>query len=255
MKKVITILVDGMRPDAIDACKSEEAEWILKNSSYTLNAKTVFPSVTLPCHMSLFHSVDPIRHGVTTNVFTPQVRPILGLCEQLNSNGKTVAFYYTWGELKDLYRPESVTYSDFAAGHTIGFKTATDRILPEAIKCLQNEQPDFMFFYIGETDDEGHRVGWMSDGYLENISRAFKIIKQIIDSLPPDYITIVLADHGGHDRNHGSAENEDMTIPLIIHGLDKNVNFDNATILDVAPTVTKILEVPANGDWEGTSLV
>ena len=40
------------------------------------------PSVTLPCHMSLFHSVDPDRHGITTNGYVPQVRPIKGMFDQ-----------------------------------------------------------------------------------------------------------------------------------------------------------------------------
>ena len=84
--KVMLILVDGMRPDAM--VQMPQAQTLMAKSAYTLNAQTVFPSVTLPCHMSLFHSVDPARHGITTNLYMPQVRPINGLCEVLKSNGK-----------------------------------------------------------------------------------------------------------------------------------------------------------------------
>ena len=57
MDKVLLILVDGMRPDSIAACGSEYADNMLKNCRYKdMQAKTVFPSVTLPCHMSLFHA-------------------------------------------------------------------------------------------------------------------------------------------------------------------------------------------------------
>ena len=52
--KTLVIVVDGMRPDAL--IKTENAKFLLENSKYTLNARTVTPSVTLPCHMSLFHS-------------------------------------------------------------------------------------------------------------------------------------------------------------------------------------------------------
>ncbi len=79
MKKAILVLVDGMRPDALRACGNPGVEEMLAGSTYTLEGRTVMPSVTLPCHMSLFHSVDPDRHGVTTNVYTPQVRPVEGL--------------------------------------------------------------------------------------------------------------------------------------------------------------------------------
>ena len=50
----------------------------MKTATYSLTAQTVMPSVTLPCHMSLFHSVEPLRHGTTDNVYMPQVRPVKG---------------------------------------------------------------------------------------------------------------------------------------------------------------------------------
>lgn len=83
MKKVILILVDGLRPDAVVNCGNPYGKELLKKGSYSLEAETVYPSVTLPCHVSLFLSVPPERHGTTTNTYTPQVRPINGLCEQL----------------------------------------------------------------------------------------------------------------------------------------------------------------------------
>ena len=76
--RVLLILVDGMRPDSLTDI--QKAQGIIKKSLYTMEAQTVMPSVTLPCHMSLFHSVDPSRHGTTTNTYAPQVRPINGLC-------------------------------------------------------------------------------------------------------------------------------------------------------------------------------
>lgn len=71
--KVLLILSDGMRPDGLDAHPA--AARLMREGSYTLRARTVMPSVTLPCHMSLFHSVDPGRHGILTNTYVPQVRP------------------------------------------------------------------------------------------------------------------------------------------------------------------------------------
>lgn len=93
--KILLILVDGMRPDAIS--EMEEVKRFTNISSYTLHAETVFPSVTLPCHMSLFHSVSPDRHGITSNLYTPQVRPVPGLCEILKQSQKRSAFFYNWG--------------------------------------------------------------------------------------------------------------------------------------------------------------
>ena len=81
--KVIMILMDGMRPDAFLACDHPYIHEIMKKAYYTLDGQTVMPSVTLPCHISMFHSVTPQRHGITTNVYIPMARPLNGLLEQL----------------------------------------------------------------------------------------------------------------------------------------------------------------------------
>ena len=104
-KKVLLILADGFRPDALTACSHPFAARLYELGSYCLNALTVYPSVTLPCHMSLFHSVSPDRHGILTNTYVPQARPVNGLCEQLRAAGKTCAFFYDWEELRDLSVP------------------------------------------------------------------------------------------------------------------------------------------------------
>ena len=78
MEKVIIILVDGMRPDAMEACGHPLLEELRKTTAHCEHTRTVMPSVTLPCHMSLFHSVPPERHGTTTNIYMPQVRPVTG---------------------------------------------------------------------------------------------------------------------------------------------------------------------------------
>ena len=95
-EKVVLILVDGLRPDAMLGCGHPFAQKLVSLSSHALNAQTVMPSVTLPCHMSLFHSVDPSRHGITTNTYVPQVRPVTGLVDQLANFGKKCAFFFSW---------------------------------------------------------------------------------------------------------------------------------------------------------------
>ena len=102
--KVLTILCDGMRPDSF--MHLPEAQALLAKSSYDLKAQTVFPSVTLPCHLSLFHSVTPERHNNMTNTYTPMVRPVMSMLEQLHWAHKTNAMFYSWEELRDMCRQD-----------------------------------------------------------------------------------------------------------------------------------------------------
>lgn len=253
--KVLVTVVDGMRPDAL--IKTENAKYLLENSQYTLNARTVTPSVTLPCHMSLFHSVDPSRHGTTTNVFTPNVRPINGLCEVLLNAKRTSAFFYNWEEIRDLSRPNSLAFSYFCKGRLFGYDKANDIITNGAIDYLTKNETDFTFLYLGYTDMAGHNFGWMSKEYMDAMENSFANITKLYNSLPDDYVIIVTADHGGHDRTHGTELNEDMTIPVIVLSKNEQVNLDleNVSIKDIAPTVVNLLGVSPDEEWEGRSLL
>ena len=253
--RVLLISVDGMRPDALT--NIEAAQEIIHNSSYTPEAKTVMPSVTMPCHISLFHSVDPARHGTTTNIYAPQVRPVKGLCEVLLEHKKSSAFFYNWEEIRDLSRPNSLTFSYFCKGRDIGYDRANDIISSAASEYLKENRVDFAFLYLGYTDAAGHKYGWMSDEYMKALEDSWRNIKKIVDSLPEDYTVIITADHGGHDRIHGTDLPEDMTIPIIIKGekFEAGKALKNADIKDIAPTIAKLLGVEPDEEWEGASLL
>lgn len=253
--KVVLILVDGMRPDAL--VDIPEVERMKEKSSYCLSAKTVFPSVTLPCHMSLFHSVEPARHGTTTNVHMPQVRPINGLCDVLASAGKRSAFFYSWEQLRDLARPGNICHAEFHRGILFGYEKVNERLIDRALEFLNETDIDFTFLYLGWTDEAGHSHGWMSDEYMRSVRCSWKSIEKVVNELNEDYTVIVTADHGGHDRTHGTALDCDMTIPMFFKGKDfeEGKVIDGANIMDIAPTVAKILGVHADEEWEGKSLI
>ena len=255
--KTLLMLVDGMRPDAMVGHPAIEK--LMKKCQYTMEAKTVVPPVTLPCHMSLFHSVDPDRHSTTTNTYAPQVRPIRGLTDVLTANGKRCAFYFDWHELRDLAKPGTLAVSSFYRGYLLGFEK-TDAILTEEViteLCDNRFDLDFTFLYLGAPDIAGHDHGWMSEPYMESVRTAWDRVERVLAAVPEDYTVIITADHGGHDRTHGTEMPEDMTIPMIFIGRDfqPGSKLENANIKDIAPTVAKLLDAASDRDWDGKSLL
>lgn len=256
-EKVILILVDGLRPDALTGCGNPYGPLLLTKGSYSLEAETIYPSVTLPCHMSLFHSVPAERHGILTNTYVPQVRPVKGLCEQLSDAGRTCSFFYNWEELRDLSRPSSLTYSFFVSGKIGSDEKANEMVTENALSFIKEEKPDFAFVYLGLTDHVGHMYGWMGEEYMQACSQSLDEIERLVTCFEKDYTVIVTADHGGHDRSHGSVDKEDMLIPLICIGPDFQPGkiFEKAGICDIAPTITGLMGVPAVEEWEGKDLL
>ncbi|MBQ2709155.1 MAG: alkaline phosphatase family protein [Clostridia bacterium] len=252
MNKIVLMLVDGMRPDGMMECGHPFPAKLLEKSSYSLNAQTVKPSVTLPCHMSLFHSVDPDRHGIVTNTYVPQVRPIAGMFDHFDANGKKCAFFNTWEELRDLGRPDHLhTYLCYNQHK----QADTDpKITAAAIDYIKAELPDFTFIYLGETDEVGgHSHGWMSEEYMGSLRKAWDCIEKVYENLPEDYTLIICADHGGHGRGHGTDMPEDMTIPVVFYGkaFEAGKVLDGVSIKDISVTIAKLLEITPPREWEG----
>jgi bisphosphoglycerate-independent phosphoglycerate mutase (AlkP superfamily) len=97
----------------------------------------------------------------------------------------------------------------------------------------------------------------MSDEYLRRISIAIDNVKRIFENFKNEYAIIILADHGGHERSHGSQLPEDMIIPLFFYGYGREIGEikENISLLDIAPTIADYMGIPAEADWEGQSLV
>lgn len=253
--KVLLILSDGMRPDAIAGQKL--FEYLKENGTYCMNAQTVMPSVTLPCHMSLFHSVDPERHGTTTNIYVPQMRPVSGLFEQLNKKGKNCAMVYSWEELRDVVRPDILCRSVCVSGHKYGYEAASKELYETAKDWLKRPEIDFLFLYFGNPDAIGHDKGWMSEEYQQAVKKDCDMVGGLIQELSDEWRFVYTADHGGHGRMHGLDIPEDMTIPLFFigQGFEAGKEMENLSIKDIAPTIAALFEAEIPKEWEGKNLL
>ena len=254
-RKVVLVSIDGMRPDGLMQCGNPFVEEMMKRGSYTLKGSSMNPSVTLPCHMSIFHSVTPSRHGMTTNTYTPMVRPVNGLFEQISNAGGKAAMYYGWEPLRDVSRPGSLKFARYIWAYSA---VKTDRLLTEAaLEDIRKNAPDFVFLYMVETDEKGgHDNGWMSAPYLKCIHDAIDNVKAVLEQAGEEYTVIVTADHGGHDRIHGTDLPEDMTVPMFFIGPDfePGKELTGLSLLDLAPTIAHIMGVPIPREWEGRSV-
>ncbi len=128
----------------------------------------------------------------------------------------------------------------------------------EAEELIVKHHPDFVFLYMVETDEKGgHDNGWMSEEYLRRISIAIDNVKRMIEKFGDEYSVIVMADHGGHGRNHGSDCPEDMIIPLFFYGPDfaPGEITTETSLLDIAPTIAAIMGIKGEPEWEGKSMI
>jgi predicted AlkP superfamily pyrophosphatase or phosphodiesterase len=249
---VVFIMIDGLRPDAIGMSSCPNLKALLTRSAYALNATSVMPSITLPCHTSIFHSVPPSRHGIVSNTWTPMARPLPGLIDLCKLAGRSSAMFYNWEPLRNINQPEALTLSFFK---DTSYQIDGDEIVSsEAARMIPLHKPDFAFVYLGTVDTMGHLASWMSDEYFAQIARVDGCLGRVLDALPASASIVLQADHGGHERTHGTDMREDMTIPWLAAGpnIKQGVALDvPVSLLDTAPTLAHLLGIQPHAQWEG----
>lgn len=251
--KVIFILVDGMRPDALE--QIPHAEVMRQNSYYTYKAQSVVPPITLPCHVSIFHSVDPSVHGVTENTLITYKGTTI--YDVLTENGYHSAMIYSWEPLRDLMHPGNDIYQYRKESGVVIGDAVNEELTNEALFYLEMGDPDFTFLYLGHPDSMGHTYEWMSQEYLDALQSSWNRIARIVDKYSKTHTIIVTADHGGHNKSHGKDIPEDMNVPLYI--LSPNIEpgeiQGDASLLDIMPTVVDLFGIEPVADFQGKSLL
>ena len=256
----ILILIDGLRPDALSKAEVPTINNILQRSVHTFQARTVYPSVTLPCITSIFLGVPQDVHGTIGNFWNSTDWPAPGLIDLIKQSGGKTAAFYNWEQLRDISRPGSLDTSvclNHAESPDLVLGESDNQVVDVAISFTSSSWFDFCFVYLGCLDTAGHRHGWMSPEYLQTLKNADQCIGRLIKSVPASAHVVIASDHGGHDHAHGSEIPEDMSVPLIISSgkLKPGQCVSPVSILDIAPTVASLLGLSAPKEWIGKSLI
>lgn len=258
MSKVLLIILDGCRPDALQAAQTPHLDSLWQTGAYIWSAQSIMPSVTLPCHNTMFRSVAPEKHGVRAdNRHNPQAEAFPSIVDVAKSANRSTAMFYSWEQLRDLNAPGSLDFSYFA---NATYGEDNDTVVAQAAAAyLSNEQPDFCVLYLGDIDINGHLFGWMSPEYMAAIETNDRAVGIVLESLKKadlrsQYSLLVQADHGGHDTDHGTDMPEDMLIPWFVNGAPIKTGHhiqSPVNMRDTAPTIARLLGIEAAPTWEG----
>lgn len=257
-RHAILFVIDGLRPDALERTHTPEIDRLVREGSYTCHAQTTEPSITLPCHVSMFFGVPPARHGVVDNVWRPPSPPVKSLLDIAHEAGLSTAAFYTWEQLRDLASPGALDIAYYRRLDKLEGNRELETALA-ACEYIVREDPSLTFVYLGATDEIGHAYGWMSEPYLQAVSRADGIVGLILrasrlSGTGDDTVYLVTSDHGGHEFGHSGGEAEDLTIPWILSGAGVRQGHRMATgvsIVDTAPTLAHLLGLPRPPQWSG----
>jgi arylsulfatase A-like enzyme len=261
---VLVISIDGLRPDAIDTFQLPTLQRLKREGSYARDAQTILPSTTLPSHTSMLTGVDVDVHGVTWNeeemlqrgpVAVPTVFSLA------HAAGFSTAAFFGKPKLRHLHVPETLDHVR-SPDTRLGALRSADRTVEEVTRHLARTRPNLTFVHFADPDYAGHFFGWMGRAYARaarGTDRALGDLLAYADARfgKGEYTVIVTADHGGHDRGHGTDDPRDTTIPWIVWGegvrggrsLDTHVR-----TTDTAATILWLLGIAAPAAWSGRAV-
>lgn len=261
VRRVIVVVLDGLRPDAIEAFDLANLRELSKLGAWTPRATTVSPSVTAAAMTSLLTGVPPTHHGLMSDRFhIPHKRGTLDpLPAVLDRAGLPVSTFIR--TLPLLFRPLAHASAKYLGVQSPTFRGYDARtILAAARHTLREQQDGLILLHWPDADRAGHEHGWMSPRY----GAGCRALDEALDALvretgvldDPDTMLIALADHGGGGIDVNDHEGDhplNVTIPVLMlgAGVDERWLDGPVSILDIAPTVVRALGVAAPPSWPG----
>lgn len=245
MRRVILMLIDGLRPDAITPSIMPSLDAFARSYTLALRATTVRPSTTVAALASLATGVGPATHRLVEPGlgFLGRLGGLRPVARELGRGGIPVDVVS--GELAMGAWPIAQALASAAGVRKVvsGGRTPLDAAAAANQILLQGEE-QAVFVYLPDCDRAGHAYGWMSTEYLRAAS-AVDVAVGRLTGWVEDALVMVLADHGGggvrpddHDEPHEVNDH----IPLIVGGV-------GATRRHQLTRPISILDVPATLLW------
>lgn len=251
---VVLLSIDGLRADAVTPTHRALAR-LRSEGAWATNAMTIRRSTTLPSHASMVTGVDMPVHGMEWNTYRPQMGPVRfpTIFRVARMAGLATTMIVGKNKLRHLV-DEGGAETFTLAGR------GCEGIVMRAAQALRSHGPGILFLHFADPDSAGHRRGWMSQMYLDAVTRADACTERVMRELSARpggmsrVLLLVTADHGGHQRSHGSALEVDRRIPWYAWGgaaaSDARIARAVAT-QDTAATVLQALGLPQTPGMEG----
>ena len=262
IKHVILIGSDGFGAYAFENAKIPNLRAMMKEGSWSLEARTVLPSSSAANWASMVMGAGPELHGYTTwgskkPDMPPRVVDDYGMFPSIYSQlrkekpDSEIGVIYEWDGIGYLFPKAAVNKDQNADGDIAVTHAAT--------AYIKEKKPNFLFVHLHDVDSVGHQIGHGTPEYYAAIERTDTHIGTILKSIEDAGIaesTLVLftADHGGINKGHGLITMNEMQIPWIIKGpgIKKDHELSQSIMtFDTAATIAELLKLKAPQVWIG----
>jgi len=256
VQHVVIVSFDGGKPSVMRSCRMPHMERVVREGAGTWTARTVFPSITLLSHASMVTGVVPRQHGLVWNDWYPEKgylkSPTIFKLAKASDKKLTCGIFAGKEKFAHLMEKGALDAMTVTGGGAVV-------VAESAATFIKRVKPSLTLVHFADPDSAGHSKGWGSreqKAAFEHCDRALGILMDALRSsgMADNSVVITSADHGGHDKTHGSAWEDDMNIPWWTWGpaVRRGTALKGPVrTIDTAATALWLLGVPVPKTMEG----
>lgn len=250
--RAFIIGMDGVIGRCVEEAYTPNIDALISDGVKTYDAKTVFPSKSFQAWGAMFHGVGPLKHELGSSNPCAEDVPwpsFMKLMRQERPNSRLASFS-CWEPINSKIIEQS------CGSHCVSMPDP--ELAEAAAEYIRSHPPEILFMQLDHTDSAGHAHGYGTAPYLEQISVSDSLVGLVVDAIKDagafdESLIVVLSDHGGKDKSHGSNHPDCMSTfwgcrgPGVVKGGEVN----EMNIMDTAPIVARALGLTPPDGWDG----
>ncbi len=262
-KKVLTIMVDGWRPDVTFVADTPTIDALRPDSAYSMKARVEDTTISGSGQSTFVTGVHRDKHGVDDNSFDGRQYDLYPYwfrhLDEAAPHLVTGA-YHTWYPMFEHALEEEVG-ADFAYYWSYSDDDGDERTTTQLQLDLLTEDLDAIVWMLSDLDTTGHNSGFSPTvpEYVaamelidEQIGQVLASIKERESYSDEDWMVIISTDHAGSGYGHGYNIPEHRLVPLFIHGGDAVPGpiWPAPNTVSIVPTALAHLGVDIDPEWD-----
>lgn len=252
-KRVFIIGLDGAAGWALKKANTPNIDELFKDGVITYNAVTVYPSASYEAWGALLHGVGPEKHKINgenpsqENTSWPSIFKII-----IEKRPDIVCGFFSCWEpiITKIIEPT-------VREHCRTLSLSDQHLALTASYYISEKKPELFFIQLDNPDHYGHRYGWGSKEYMDHLTETDSHVGMIIEAMKnaeifDESIIVLVSDHGGVGKKHGTDDWESMNIVWGIRGpnINKDAIIDSINIKDTLGIIAKALGINKYTGWE-----
>lgn len=205
---------------------------LMREGQWSAGVVGIVPTVTYPSHTTILTGVEPAEHGILGNslpakdgsnrywsVELLKVKTLLDAAHKAGLKTGSINWPVTLGAASDFNLPR---FFKKARGYALDLRSVSSKASPPdlvdringmfpsfrkewmddrartlaARYLLKVERPDLLLLHLGEHDEAAHDNGPFTPEAIAALEYTDELIGTVLQDVPPDYVVVVLSDHG-----------------------------------------------------------